>query len=240
MTLLAQNQTFTSRPPHVLVKTPPIQLQIAYQIGERTAAIASGSAVRQRWSAVDPIEQRLGVRLHKNNVGLSLSQTISNHFFASHNTYQVIIMATDGPSAAGFKIPGQDWTVPLWIDGQEVQTKNNFDLVSPGTGDPLYKASSASVGDCNAAVAAAEKAFPAWSKTKPGFRRDLFLKAADEFARRKDELWQFANEEVASTDMYFAFDFNDGKHDPSSDTDVLEYDNTARACVLTTSQLWSR
>ena len=98
------------------------------------------------------------------------------------------------------------------IDGQEVQTKNNFDLISPGTGNTLYKASSASVDDCNAAVAAAEKAFPAWSKTKPGFRRDLFLKAADELVRRKDELWQFANQEVASTDMYFAFDFNDGEH----------------------------
>ncbi|KAF2206766.1 hypothetical protein CERZMDRAFT_103067 [Cercospora zeae-maydis SCOH1-5] len=118
-------------------------------------------------------------------------------------------MTTNGTNGSVFAPPGQDWTVPLWRDGQQVQTTSSFDLVAPATGNVLYKASSASVEDCNAAVAAAEKAFPEWSRTKPGVRRDLFLKAADEMVRRKDELWHFANQEVASTDMYFAFDFND-------------------------------
>ncbi|KAI5363669.1 Putative aldehyde dehydrogenase domain, aldehyde/histidinol dehydrogenase [Septoria linicola] len=108
-------------------------------------------------------------------------------------------MATNGTDGVALKLPGQDWTVPLWRNGEQIQTTNSFDL----------KASSASVDECNAAVDAAQKAFPAWSKTKPGHRRDLFLKAAEEMVRRKDELWHFANQEVASTDMYFAFDFND-------------------------------
>ena len=50
-----------------------------------------------------------------------------------------------------------------------------------------------------AAVAAAEKAFPAWSKTKPGHRRDLLLKAAEELVRRKDDLWHFCSTETGST-----------------------------------------
>lgn len=117
---------------------------------------------------------------------------------------------TNGSSETGTtSFPGQDWTVPLWLDGKQVTTEHTFDLVAPATGNTLYKTSSANVNDCNAAVAAAEKAFPAWSKTKPSFRRELLLKAADELVRRREELWQFANKEVASTENYFAFDFND-------------------------------
>lgn len=117
---------------------------------------------------------------------------------------------TNGSSETGTTtFPGQDWTVPLWLDGKQVTTEHTFDLVAPATGNTLYKTSSANVNDCNAAVAAAEKAFPAWSKTKPSFRRELLLKAADELVRRREELWQFANKEVASTENYFAFDFND-------------------------------
>ncbi|KAL9531079.1 Vanillin dehydrogenase [Sphaerulina musiva] len=117
---------------------------------------------------------------------------------------------TNGSSETGSTtFPGQDWTVPLWLDGKQVTTEHTFDLVAPATGNTLYKTSSANVNDCNAAVAAAEKAFPAWSKTKPSFRRELLLKAADELVRRREELWQFANKEVASTENYFAFDFND-------------------------------
>lgn len=115
-------------------------------------------------------------------------------------------MSTNGSS---FQPPPEDWVVPLWRGGQEVKTADTFDLISPLVDKALYKASSATVEDCNAAVAAAESAFPAWSKTKPGFRRDLFLKAADELVRRKDEMWWFCNQETASTEMYFNFDFND-------------------------------
>ena len=103
----------------------------------------------------------------------------------------------------------QDWVVPLWRDGQQVKTIGSYDVVSPLTDKLLYKSSSASVEDADAAVSAAEKAFPTWSKTKPGFRRDLFLRAADELVKRKDELWHLCSTEVGSTPPYFEFDFAD-------------------------------
>lgn len=75
---------------------------------------------------------------------------------------------------------GSDWTVPLWRGGEQVTTSKTFEVVSPLNGKPLYKSSAASVEDANAAVAAAEAALPAWSKTGPSARRDLLLKVADE------------------------------------------------------------
>lgn len=112
---------------------------------------------------------------------------------------------TNGTSFKG----SPDWTVPLWRDGQQVTTTKTIDIVSPLTDKLLYKSSAASADDALAAVAAAEKAFPEWSKTKPGTRRDLFLRAADELVRRKDDMWHFCKTETASTEPYFEFEFND-------------------------------
>jgi acyl-CoA reductase-like NAD-dependent aldehyde dehydrogenase len=102
---------------------------------------------------------------------------------------------------------GPDGTVPLWLNGQQVQTSKTFEIISPATSKPLYKSAAASVDDANAAVAAAEAAFPAWAKTKPSARRDILLKAADLFIERKEQFWQLANTEVAAPENYFAFDF---------------------------------
>ena len=74
-----------------------------------------------------------------------------------------------------------------------------FDVVSPLTDKILYKSSGASADDAVAAIAAAEAAFPAWSKTKPRLRRDLLVKAAEELARRKDDSWHFCSTETGST-----------------------------------------
>lgn len=115
---------------------------------------------------------------------------------------------TNGTASTSFK-GSPDWTIPLWRDGQQVNTATSFDIVSPLTDKVLYKCSGASVEDATAAISAAEKALPAWSKTKPGFRRDLFLRAADELLRRKDDLWHFCSTETGSTEPYFDFDFND-------------------------------
>lgn len=104
---------------------------------------------------------------------------------------------------------GPDWTVPLWRNGEQIVTTKTQDIVSPVTDQKLYKSSAASPDDALAAVAAAEAAFPAWSRTKPGFRRDLFLRAAEELVRRKDDLFHFCSKETGSTEAYFEFDFND-------------------------------
>lgn len=100
-------------------------------------------------------------------------------------------------------------TVPLWLNGKTLTTAESFDIVSPLTEKVLYKAAAASESDALAAVEAATAAQEAWAATKPSFRRDLFLKAADELVKRKDELWHYCSTETGSTDPYFAFDFSD-------------------------------
>lgn len=117
-------------------------------------------------------------------------------------------MAQTNGTSTSFK-GSPDWTVPLWRNGEQVTTSKTQDIISPLTDQKLYKSSAASADDALAAVAAAEAAFPAWSKTKPSFRRDLFLRAAEEFVRRKDDLWHFCSTETGSTEPYFEFDFND-------------------------------
>ena len=102
-----------------------------------------------------------------------------------------------------------DWTIPLWRNGEQIPTTKTFDVVSPLSDKLLYKSSAASADDALAAVAAAEKAFMTWGKTKPGYRRDLFLRAAEELARRKDDFWHFCSTETGLTEPYFEFDFND-------------------------------
>lgn len=100
-------------------------------------------------------------------------------------------------------------TIPLWIGGKQVTTSLSYDVVSPLTDKPLYKAAAATESDVHAAIAAAEKALPEWSETSPPERRDLLLRAAAELERRKDEMWTFCNTETASTEPYFAFDISD-------------------------------
>lgn len=100
-------------------------------------------------------------------------------------------------------------TIPLWLNGKPITTGDSFDIISPLTEKVLYKAAAASEKDALAAVDAAAAAQEAWAATKPSSRRDLFLRAADELVRRKDELWHYCSTETGSTEPYFAFDFND-------------------------------
>lgn len=100
-------------------------------------------------------------------------------------------------------------TVPFWINGEQVKGSLTFDITSPLTDKKLYKSAAATEADVHAAVAAAEKAAPAWAETKVTHRRDLLLKAAEELERRKDSMWHYCHHETASTEMYFAFDFAD-------------------------------
>lgn len=98
-------------------------------------------------------------------------------------------------------------TIPLWLDGKEVTTSSTFDVISPLDQKTLYKSSSASEEDVQAAISAAEKALPAWSQTKPNARRDIFLKAADEFAKRRDEFFEYSNSNTGASEAMFGFEF---------------------------------
>lgn len=79
-------------------------------------------------------------------------------------------------------------TVPFFINGQDVASQKTFDVVNPATLAAVHKCSSATQADAQAAVDAAAAALPAWRALLPGPRRDVFLRAADVIARRKEEL----------------------------------------------------
>lgn len=93
-----------------------------------------------------------------------------------------------------------DHVVPLFIAGKEVTTNTTFDVVSPVTGRTIWKSSSVSKDQAIEAVEAAQAAFPAWSKTKPSFRRDILLKASDILKSRSDECAEYMDIETGSTD----------------------------------------
>jgi acyl-CoA reductase-like NAD-dependent aldehyde dehydrogenase len=61
-----------------------------------------------------------------------------------------------------------------------------------GTGKPLRDVRLASLGDVDAAVAAARAAFPAWRAMSPSARRDVMLKAASLLVERGDRLAMLA------------------------------------------------
>lgn len=99
------------------------------------------------------------------------------------------------------------YVVPLIINGKEITTSSTFPVNSPASHKQIWSASGASVEDANNAVDAAQAAFPAWAKTKPTARRDIFLKASEIFASRAEELGRYMDEETGAT-AAFSSGFN--------------------------------
>ena len=95
--------------------------------------------------------------------------------------------------------------LPLFVNGKEIVTETTFPVISPLTGKEVWSSSSASVHHANEAAEAAAKAFPAWSKTKPSERRDIFLRAADIIDRRREELKFIINQEIGADSAYGDF-----------------------------------
>src|SRR5579862_1875127 len=60
-------------------------------------------------------------------------------------------------------------TIWHWVDGKPVESRSNRfgNVFNPATGEVQARVSLASKGEVDAAVAAAGKAFPAWSQTPP-------------------------------------------------------------------------
>jgi acyl-CoA reductase-like NAD-dependent aldehyde dehydrogenase len=98
-------------------------------------------------------------------------------------------------------------TIPLWLDGQEVVTDSTFDVVSPNTGDALYKCSAASTTDAEKAIQSASAAQEAWAATHPTEKRDILLRAAEILLKRKDELFKYSHEETGAVESMFGFEF---------------------------------
>ncbi|KAI0006491.1 aldehyde dehydrogenase [Xylariaceae sp. FL0662B] len=90
------------------------------------------------------------------------------------------------------------YTVPFVIDGEERYVEETFDVISPDTGKVLHKCGVATEADVNAAVGAAAAAGQQWRFSTPAQRRDIFLKAAEIIAARRDELARYMMDEVAA------------------------------------------
>ncbi len=108
-------------------------------------------------------------------------------------------MTTNGhTSGTHVSDSSSDHVVPLLINGKEIINETTFDVVSPVSGKLIWKSSSVSKQQAIEAVEAAQAAFPAWSKTKPSFRRDILLKASDILNSRGEELSEYMDIETGS------------------------------------------
>lgn len=88
--------------------------------------------------------------------------------------------------------------VPLIIGGKDVEGTEKFPVRNPASGETIWEAGGASVKDAVRAIEIAQAALPVWAKVKPPTRRDIFLKAADLFAKRKSELAQYQAQETGA------------------------------------------
>ena len=97
--------------------------------------------------------------------------------------------------------------VKLLIGGRDCDASNKavFERLNPVTGEVASRAAAATLEDADAAVAAAEAAFPAWSALAPGARRKLLLTAADLLEARTGEFIALGVEEAGSTPGWYGF-----------------------------------
>ncbi|KAK1830071.1 Aldehyde/histidinol dehydrogenase [Podospora conica] len=92
--------------------------------------------------------------------------------------------------------PVELYSVPFFINGEEVHPSKSFEVTNPATGKVVHRSGSASDVEVQAAVDTAAQAFKTWKKTLPKERRDLFLKAADILQQRNDELGEYMMSET--------------------------------------------
>ena len=97
--------------------------------------------------------------------------------------------------------------ISLLINGTEKQAAGGktFTRINPFTQEVATTASAASLEDAAAAVDAAAAAFPAWSKTGPGERRKILLKAADIMESKTAEFSDLVVAETGATGHWGAF-----------------------------------
>ncbi|MWB78248.1 aldehyde dehydrogenase family protein [Pseudooceanicola sp. 216_PA32_1] len=98
-------------------------------------------------------------------------------------------------------------SLPLLIGGQDVPATGGrtYDRIDPVTGDIASTAAAASVADAITAVDAAAAAFPDWSRTGPGQRRALLLKAADALEAMTGEITAGMIAETGATGPWAGF-----------------------------------
>ncbi len=94
--------------------------------------------------------------------------------------------------------------VPLLIGGQSLPARDGrtFERRNPVTGEVVSRVAAATLEDADAAVAAAQAAFPAWAALAPNERRTRLLKAAEQLQARSDEFIAAAGETGAMANWY--------------------------------------
>ncbi|KAJ7722671.1 Aldehyde/histidinol dehydrogenase [Mycena maculata] len=97
------------------------------------------------------------------------------------------------------------YTVPLLINGEEKTSASTFPVDSPVSHSTLWSCSLASSADADAALSAANAAFPIWSRTKPAARRTILLKAADLLDQHADELKAHMHQETGAPEAFATF-----------------------------------
>jgi aminomuconate-semialdehyde/2-hydroxymuconate-6-semialdehyde dehydrogenase len=87
-------------------------------------------------------------------------------------------------------MPAETLTIRNFIDGQFVEPVGGkyLDNIEPATGQPYSKVPDSDASDVQLAVVAAEKAFPAWSKTPAADRSRILLRIADLIDRDLEKL----------------------------------------------------
>jgi acyl-CoA reductase-like NAD-dependent aldehyde dehydrogenase len=83
-----------------------------------------------------------------------------------------------------------------WVNAED---RGTFEDYNPYTGEVYARVPRSKRIDVTCAIEAAQAAFQEWSTSSPGVRRKLFLKAADIFEKRQDELVRTLAEETGST-----------------------------------------
>jgi acyl-CoA reductase-like NAD-dependent aldehyde dehydrogenase len=113
----------------------------------------------------------------------------------------------NGAANCAFSATDPSEQVPLWLNGTQVATGLTFDVISPVEHKTVWKSSAASEEDVLRAIQSAEEAFKSWSKTKPSTRRDVFLRAAEELGKRRDEVRRLSYSETGASMAMFGFEF---------------------------------
>ncbi|BAP42264.1 aldehyde dehydrogenase [Pseudomonas sp. 21LCFQ02] len=94
--------------------------------------------------------------------------------------------------------------VPLLIGGQSLPARDGrtFERRNPVTGEVVSRVAAATLEDADAAVAAAQAAFPGWSALAPNERRSRLLKAADQLQANSARFIAAAGETGAMANWY--------------------------------------
>ena len=83
----------------------------------------------------------------------------------------------------------------LYIDGQWVDGSGTLDVIDPSDGSVIAKVATAGDAEIEAALAAADRAAPAWAKTAPRVRGEILRKAFELMTQEADYLAELISKE---------------------------------------------